>query len=109
MIIEKQNELLTATSGIHLSGYLLCGRPYVYLSTTKDSRREANTIYISILDDDDFDIGIVYYANSENFTKILHELLNWMYEHERDYTYVNELYNVYEIFPELGCKRKSFW
>lgn len=87
-----------------------CGRPYVSLVAHKEKSLcwDANTIGITIHDNDDFDVGLIYETNSENFKDVLHELINWMRDHEQGISYYDDIWNEMSFFPELGCKRRRW-
>jgi hypothetical protein len=68
---------------------------------------DSNTIGLSIHDYDDFDMGLIYRADNKHFTNILHELINWMVDHEKGISSFSKLYNKpYEFFPDVGCERE---
>ena len=58
--------------------------------------------------DDDFDIGLVYKTNADKFENVLHELINWMRDHEQGVGLHDNIWNVYEFFPDCGCKRTTW-
>ena len=49
---------------------------YISLTAHKDKDKfwDANTITIAIHDDDDFDLGMLYKVNPDDFINVLHEL-----------------------------------
>lgn len=96
MIIEKSvsktYERLFVQSSIFLDNYTgICGRPFITLHAYKDAISKwygPYEIYISICDYDDFEYGVSYKAhNEEEFFDALHELINWMRDHEQGITY----------------------
>ena len=109
MTIEKIGIFLYVTSNIYFDEEeCFCGRPYAYLAAIKDKCFGYN-IGIKIRDKDDYDIGLRYEVNDENFTNVLHELINWMRDHEQGISsYENMACNTYEFFPDLGCERKRW-
>lgn len=82
MKIEKyhfvKGEALAVNGNIHFdSNFAFCGRPHIYLNAYcgwKDYQ-----ISVGIRGNDDFDIGYVYTAkNEEQFSDVLHELIDWI-------------------------------
>ncbi len=67
-------------------------------------------IGIGIRDCDDFDIGLIYKPETEkDFFNVLHELINWMRDHEQSISIYDELINnPFDFFPDLGVKRE-YW
>ena len=108
MLIEKVGVFLNVTSNIYFDDKeCFCGRPYAYLAASKN--RLFDAIGIAIRDNDDYDIGLSYTTNDENFTNVLHELINWMRDHEQGISsYEKMACNTYEFFPDLSCKRKRW-
>ena len=108
MLIEKVGVFLNVTSNIYFDDKeCFCGRPYVYLVASKN--RLFDAIGIAIRDNDDYDVGLMYEVNDENFTNALHELINWMCDHEQGISsYEKMVCNTYEFFPDLGCERKRW-
>lgn len=109
MTIEKVGEFLYVTSSIYFDDKeCFCGRPYVCLVTNRGEWFN-NNIGIKIRDNDDYDVGLMYKTNSENFTDVLHELINWMRDHEQGISsYKKMACDTYEFFPDLGCERKRW-
>ena len=60
---------------------------------------------VQLRDYDDFDIGLIYKTNSDEFENVLHELINWMHDHEQGVGLHENIWNVYEFFPDCGCER----
>lgn len=61
-----------------------CGRPYIGLHANKEfpsTGHDRYTIVIGVYDD--YDVGLIYKTDENNFTPILHELINWMYDHNK--------------------------
>jgi hypothetical protein len=108
--IELYDNHLIVHSSIYFDDEVaFCRRPYVSLAAHKEKylHWDSNTIGISIHDYDDFDIGIIYKTDDEHFTDVLHELINWMIDHEKGISsYWEMVDNPYEFFPDCGCERK---
>lgn len=84
--------------------YCFCGFPWVNLVTWKSK----NQIGINICDKDDFTMGLVYYPKTEDeFFNVLHELINWMRDHEQGVSDFDKLiHDMFNFFPDCGCDRK---
>lgn len=111
MIIERHNETLCVKSNIHFDySESFCGRPYVTLLAHKKPINHWNeySIAIGIRDDDDFDIGLVYETDKEHFEDVLHELINWMRDHEQGISCCDELSDKMNFFPDCLCERKRW-
>lgn len=111
MIIEKQHNHLWVRSNIYFDNEeCFCGRPYISLIAFKEEALywKANTIGIAIHDNDDFDVGLVYKTDSENFENVLHELVNWMCDHEQGRSIYENIWDTFNFFPDCGCER-SRW
>ncbi len=112
MKFEKVGNYLWVTSNIYFDyEECFCGRPYISLSASKEFNSgwgSDNTIFIGIEDDDDFDTGLLYKCNSDNFIDILHELINWMRDHEQGISNYDDIWSILEFFPDCGCER-VFW
>lgn len=110
MKFERRGNYLHVISNIYFdTEECFCGRPYVSLSASKEFAsgwKRENTIIIGIHDKDDFDIGLAYKCNSDNFISILHELINWMRDHEQGISNYGDIWNTFEFFPDLGCDRE---
>lgn len=108
MIIEKIGSRLSVTSSIHVDdNSYFCGRPYIYLQAFHKSPFswiEDYSIIIGIHDNDDFDISLKYNPTSENFADVLHELINWMIDHEKGVASYSNIWNDLEFFPYCECK-----
>ena len=63
---------------------------------------------IQLRDDDDFDIGLIYKTNADEFENVLHELINWMHDHEQGISIYENIWNVYDFFPDCGCERTKW-
>ena len=109
MIIEKNIDHLNVWSNIYFDeSYCFCGRPYVYLTAYKDKPKYGwgnNMIGIAVHDNDDFDIGLIYKTNADEFENVLHELINWMHDHEQGVSLHENIWDIYEFFPDCGCER----
>lgn len=111
MTIEKSNNRFRAVSGIHFDyEESFCGRPYIYLIGFRESFSgwDANTIGIALRDDDDFDVGLVYQTDAEHFDAVLHELINWMNDHEQGESKFEALQTPLLFFPDCGCEREQW-
>lgn len=99
--------MLKVTSNIYFDIKFACGQTYVNLISNK----ERNYIMIVIMDQDDLAIGYVYYPeenNEDNFFKVLHELINWMNDHENGISKFDNLLND-DFFPNyLDCERVTY-
>ena len=110
MKIRKFKDHLSVSAKLNF-GYencLFCGIPCVHLSASKEHTKfyDKNTICISVHDYDDLDYGLVYKTDNEHFFDVLHELINWMRDHEQGINSHDDLINVFDFFPELDCERK---
>ena len=107
---ETVGNYLRVTSGIFLDEYDgICGRTYVSLIAHRDETTygwPANSIGMAIHDNDDLDEGLIYYTDENSFFNVLHELINWMVDHENGVTYKENIWNALELFPDVGCTRK---
>ena len=113
MKIWKSTDHLVSESRLNF-GYencMFCGMPYVHLIAFKEGNAfwSSNMIGIAVHDCDDLDLGLIYHTDSEHFFDVLHELINWMYDHECGINRFDSLWgNIFDFFPDLGCKRK-YW
>lgn len=113
MIIEKYNDTtLHVESNIYFDdSEYFCGRPYITLFAHKEQTNwwKGCTIAIGIRDNDDFDVGLVYETDKEHFEDVLHELINWMRDHEQGMSFYEDIWDgVYygmNFFPDCGCNR----
>lgn len=112
MKIEKRFDHLCAISNIYFDeSACFSGRTYIYLIAYKDKVNyewNANTIGIAIHDNDDFDVGVLYQPDADNFINTLHELLNWMYDHEHGISNYESVWDAFNFFPNLGCNRERW-
>lgn len=103
------NDHLWVTSNIYFDNeYCFCGRPYVSLNAYKDKNKfwEENTIAIAIHDMDDFDYGLIYKTNPDDFINVLRELINWMRDHEQGISIYDDILDIFSFFPDYECERK---
>jgi hypothetical protein len=109
MEIEKCTHSLFVYSSIYFDDEeVFCRRPYIFLVANKEKylHWDSNTIGISIHDYDDFDKGLIYKTDDEHFISILHELINWMVDHEKGVSsYCDMIEDLYKFFPDYGCER----
>lgn len=111
MVINKGYDHLWVRSNIYFDDEeCFCGRPYVSLVARKEKALclDANTIGIAIHDNDDFDVGLIYKTDSDNFENVLHELINWMRDHEQGRSIYMDIWDTLDFFPDCGCER-SRW
>lgn len=112
MKIKKYDDLncIAVTSSIYFDQKdCFCDRPYVYLNACKKNRYgQENYIVISIKDLDDFDLGVIYRTSEKDFENILHDLINWMRDHEQGITYYDEIWHPLKFFPDYNCY-KDVW
>lgn len=109
-------EFLRVVADIHFDRPdLFCGRTWMSLIAWEEKENAWGdteyTIQIAIHDKDDYDIGFVYYPAPEQFTDVLHELINWMNDLEHGVICHDDFVDTYNtsFFPDyLGCKRKSY-
>ena len=110
MRIEKNNDYLTVYSNVYFNEeQCFCGRPYIRLIAFKKKIMkcwEVNSIGIAILDNDDFHIGLIYETDTKHFESVLHELINWMRDHEQGRSIYMDMWDVFNFFPDCGCMRK---
>ena len=85
-----------------------CGRSWVLLTASKgDDWHKPYTITVTICDQDDYDIGQIYYCREENFTQVLRELINWMNDLEYGMCFYDEfIVDVENFFPDCGCRKE---
>ena len=110
-IIKRGKYGISVWSSIFLDNYAgICGRPYILLNAHKDALTEwwgPYEIFINICDDDDLDYGFVYKAhNEEEFFDVLHELINWMRDHEQGITYWDDFITG-RLFPEFKSVKRE--
>lgn len=85
-----------------------CGRSWVLLTASKgDDWHKPYTITVTICDQDDYDIGQIYYCSEENFIQVLRKLINWMNDLEHGMCFFDELIvDVENFFPDCGCRKE---
>ena len=111
MVINKRYSYLWVWSNIYFDDeQCFCGRPYISLVAHKEKSLcwDAKTLSRAIHDNDDFDVGLIYKTDSENFENVLHELINWMRDHEQGRSIYMDIWNTFDFFPDCGCER-SRW
>ena len=109
-------EFLYVVADIHFDcPDLFCGRTRMSLVAWKEKENACGdteyTIQIVLHDQDDYDIGWVYYPEPERFTNVLHELINWMNDLEHGVICHDDFVDTYNtsFFPDyLGCRRKPY-
>ena len=109
-------EFLYVVADIHFDRPdLFCGRTRMSLTAWKEKENALGdteyTIQIVLHDQDDYDIGFVYYPELNQFEDVLHELINWMNDLEHGVICHDDFVDTYNtsFFPDyLGCKRKSY-
>lgn len=111
MVIEKHGKHLWVLSGIFFDEMdVFCSIPYVFLSAFKEPEYgwDEYSIGIAIHDYDDFDVGLVYKTDAEHFDTVLHELINWMNDHEQGTSRYIDIWETFNFFPDCGCERKRW-
>lgn len=111
MNIQKYDRCLRVDSYIYFDQKVFCVRPKVYLLANKDNPLcgwVEYSIGIAVRDYDDFDIGLVYRTDLEHFNDVLHELINWMYDHEHGISLYKNLWEPFNFFPDCKCKREMW-
>lgn len=111
MILKKHGEHLWGLSGIFFDEKeCFCIRPYVSLSAFREPAWgwDAYSIGITIYDYDDFGIGLIYKTDAEHFDTVLHELINWMCDHEQGISLYADMLKPFDFFPDCGCERKEW-
>ena len=109
MVIKRNAGYLSVFTDIYFDEEeCFCGRPYLYLTAHKEKSIgwDAYSIGIAIHDNDDFDIGLIYKTNSEKFEDVLHELINWMRDHEQGKSIYMDIWNIFDFFPDCYCERE---
>lgn len=111
--VSKIYERLIVQSSIFLDNYAgIYERQYITLSAYKDAISEwygPYEIYINICDYDDFGYGYIYrMQNEEEFFDVLHELINWMRDHEQGITYWDDIVSG-NLFPKFKNTEKVMW
>ena len=111
--VSKTYERLIVQSSIFLDNHIgIYERPYITLGAYKDAISEwygPYEIYIGICDYDYFSYGYVYrMQNEEEFFDVLHELINWMRDHEQGITYLDDVISD-NLFPEFRNAEMEMW
>lgn len=111
MIIEKHSDYLSACSNIYFDErFAFCKGTFVILTASKYGTGskyadDSNTILIDICDHDDYSCGWKYKTEPDKFLDVLHELLNWMRDHENGTSLYIKMLRDEEFIPSLGCQR----
>ena len=113
MKIEKRDNHLVVYANIYFDEKdCFCGKPYLSLIAHGEPPNcgswKPYTICIGIRDDDDFDVGLIYKTDEMNFKNILHELINWMRDHEQGISTYMNIWEPLKFFPDLGCERRRW-
>ena len=111
--VSKTYERLIVQSSIFLDNYIgIFKRPYITLCAYKDATSEwygLYEIYMHICDYDDFGYGYFYkMRDEEEFFNVLHELINWMRDHEQGITYWGDIVSG-NLFPEFKNAERGRW
>ena len=111
--VSKTYERLIVQSLLFLDNYAgICRRPYITLSAYKDAISEwygPYEVYMYICGYDNFGYACVYrMQNEEEFFNILHELINWMRDHEHGITYWDDVVSG-NLFPEFKSAEMEMW
>lgn len=78
-----------------------------FTASKGDDWHKPYTITVTICDQDDYDIGQIYYCREENFTQVLRELINWMNDLEYGLCFYDEfIEDVPGFFPDCGCRKE---
>lgn len=107
MKFRKMSCCLSVTSNIYFDENLFCVKPFVHLLAYKEPPCywDTNTIAIGICDYDDFHIGVIYQPDPKDFFTVLHELINWMKDHEEGISSYKKLIESMDFFPDCHCHR----
>ena len=108
MRFEKYENSITYWSDIHFNDEeCFCGKPYVSLTlfTKQLPPHDIGTILIGIHDNDDFDIGLKYIPDIDNFAEIYNCLRNWMRKKEKEVSNYDDIWKPFEFFPDCNCER----
>ena len=112
MEFNKLQGFLAVTSSLFTDeDYIFCGRPEIRLYARKEQDGiwwPAYSIAIKVGDEDDYDMGLIYQTTKETFFDVLHELINWMRDHEQGVTIYKDIWNLNEFFPDLNCPRERW-
>ena len=113
---QKHNiEYLRVLADVHFDRPdLFCGRTWVGLLAYKEAHfswATSYTIDVVMHDQDDFDIGFTYCPEPDQFTDVLHELINWMNDLEHGVICHDDFVDTYNtsFFPDYcECVRKPY-
>ena len=112
MRIERKQKFLYVHSYIDFGddNNIFCKMPYVYLlASYKDVSFgwKPFSLKLVVTDHDDFEYGMLYKTNEEHFFQVLHELINWMVDHEQGISDIGKMFHFpYDFFPDCGCERE---
>ena len=111
--VSKTYERLFVQSSIFLGNHIgIYERPYITLSAYKDAISEwygPYEIYMHVCGYDSFGYAYVYrMQNEEEFFNILHELINWMRDHEQGIIYWDDVISD-NLFPEFRNAERELW
>lgn len=108
MTIENYYGALYVYSNIYFDRHdHFCDRPYVYLLAYKDAMRdwEEYSIAIGIFHRGENVVSLLYKTDKKHFEDVLHELINWMCDHEHGITNYDDIFDEMNFFPDCGCER----
>ena len=66
------------------------------------------TVYIDYDPEKDFEekcVISIRYDTLDEFENVLHELINWMHDHEQGISIYDDILNIFNFFPDCGCER----
>lgn len=110
--VSKTYERLIVQSLLFLDNHIgIYERPYITLSAYKDAISEWYGPYEIYMHVCGYDFGYAYVyrmQNEEEFFDILHELVNWMKDHEHGITYWDDVISG-NLFPEFRNAEKVMW
>lgn len=84
VVDSPYGKMLRAEFPLHVRDYhdsVFCGRPYIVFRCY----REDNLIYLSILDEDDYEATLVIKVDSEKLSEVSHEILNQLIDISKGY------------------------
>lgn len=109
--IKRDAYLLVYTYPVFDNRKIFCGVPFLSLHAIKHESNEwyrKYQIIVRLMDQDDFNLGKVYYpSNEEEFFDILHELINWMNDLEHGVCEYDKVCDN-DFFPILDCKMEDW-
>lgn len=110
--VSKTYERLIVQSLLFLDNHIgIYERPYITLSAYKDAISEWYGPYEIYMHVCGYDFGYTYVyrmQNEEEFFDILHELVNWMKDHEHGITYWDDVISG-NLFPKFRNAEKVMW